>query len=129
MIWLAFVWILVASFLAVRVGRLLSPAAEPQSPFASTERDASAESPAPDALDPGRRTLLDQAIETLDRHDTKVAKIALLSWIGGLSAAEIGAVLNVEAAAVERDLQTAREVLRGLTPVPRARQCSGCATE
>ncbi|MCA8966944.1 MAG: hypothetical protein H6838_14110 [Planctomycetes bacterium] len=113
MIWFTLVWILAASFVAVRLGRFLDSGAEPERP-----RDEAVPVPVETSLLAGhcgerrRRAALDLALETLDRHDPTVAKTALLSWIGGLSAVEIAAVLNVEAARVERDLQMARDVLR-----------------
>jgi RNA polymerase sigma factor (TIGR02999 family) len=55
---------------------------------------------------------LDQALDALSKADEQQGKIVEMKFFGGLSAAEIAAVLNISLATVERKWATARIWLR-----------------
>jgi RNA polymerase sigma-70 factor (ECF subfamily) len=55
---------------------------------------------------------LDQALDSLSKIDERQGRIVEMKFFGGLSAAEIAAVLNISLATVERKWATARIWLR-----------------
>jgi RNA polymerase sigma factor (TIGR02999 family) len=55
---------------------------------------------------------LDQALDALSKEDEQQGRIVEMKFFGGLSAAEISAVLNISLATVERKWATARIWLR-----------------
>jgi RNA polymerase sigma factor (TIGR02999 family) len=63
---------------------------------------------------------LDRALSRLAEIDERKSRIAELRFFGGLSLAEVGHVLNISVATVERDWQTARAwlyaALKGTAP-------------
>jgi len=56
---------------------------------------------------------LDQALERLQRFDSRAARIVEMHFFGGLSFEEMGLVLGISARTVRRDWRMARAWLRG----------------
>jgi len=59
-------------------------------------------------LSDGQLVALDDALEALTRLDERQARVVDMKFFGGLSTAEIAAVLEISSATVERDWVTAR---------------------
>lgn len=64
------------------------------------------------ASDPVDVLALDQAMQRLQRFDDRSARVVELAYFGGLTYPEIGQLLNVSEATVDRDLRHARAWLK-----------------
>jgi len=65
------------------------------------------------ALDDDQQLLdLHEALQRLAAHDQRTARVLELTYFGGLTAAQVAAVVEVSVATVERDLQFGRTWLR-----------------
>ncbi len=64
--------------------------------------------PATDPVSQVEILSLDHAIDSLAAHDERKADILILTYFGGMSCREIGAVLNIAPITVSRDLRFAR---------------------
>ena len=120
MIALTLAWCGVAVLLALAVGRIL---AKPRRSAAVIERPSDAPlvrvhsatnilpsqrvAPAVDEI-----PAIQQMLSVLHRHDPRLAKTALLRWIGGISSSAIASALGVTRDIVEHDLQLAKLLLR-----------------
>ena len=111
MIWLLIGWSVLVVLLAPVVIRLLRRCAAPgRAARAAVAMPATGARPSWPVDDVAA---VNAMLAHVDRHDPMLAKVVLLRWIGGLSLPVVAATLGVPVAAVERDLQLARALLRG----------------
>lgn len=112
MTWLLIAWSAVAALAAVAVGcnlrrrdvALAGPGADGAP--ASGERPGSGPKPR------SAQAACDRMLALLERQEPRLAKVALLCWIGGLSAQRAADVLAMPVAQVERDSEAARVLLQ-----------------
>lgn len=120
MTWLLIAWLAAASLAALAAGRCIrrreddAAAARARPKLAFAELASGGRQPRPAEM-----TALDHWLGQLEGQEPRLAKVALLRWIGGLSPARAAAVLDIAPSEVERDLATARAVLRGAARGPR----------
>src|SRR5262245_45486265 len=126
--WLLLGWCGVAILLAMSIGRAVSR--RDRSSSAPVGRPALAHAPDASWIDesPLRNAPADEMpvvheiLVQLERQNPRIAKIALLKWIGGLSTRAVAEAMRLQLPTVERDLQFAQTYLRHGTFV----RDSGC---
>lgn len=118
MIWLFLCWCLVAVLLAFGLGRWLCRAEAEwagashcarSTPFEPLSRGVSARA----GLDAGDEMAeVHRMLARLERHHPRLAKLALLCWVGGLSTRAAATNLGMPVELAEQDLEFARFLLR-----------------
>ena len=119
MIWLLLAWCGVAVWLGLAIGRVLRESRH-EDPVANRSRmqlvravpEARSSHTHEGALRADEIHEFHHLLSTLNKLDPKLAKTAMLRWIGGLSKPAIAATLGTTVGAVEHDLQLAKFLLR-----------------
>lgn len=118
-IWLLLAWCGVAVWLGLAIGRVLRDSRH-EDPVANRSRmqlvravpEARSSHTHEGALRADEIHEFHHLLSTLNKLDPKLAKTAMLRWIGGLSKPAIAATLGTTVGAVEHDLQLAKFLLR-----------------
>jgi len=118
MTWLILGWCVVGLLLAVGIARSVAKGGKmrpdvDREPVAATAPDTSWLDSSPLAKSPAdEMPIVHEILVQLERQEPRIAKIALLKWIGGLSTPRVAESMHLQVAAVERDLRFAQTFLR-----------------